>query len=363
MNECNVRRPFLARRALPGLVALTALLAQACVPGDPPESSGSLDDATLKEQVAATLDALPARTGMYARALETGQEIAVRADEAVNTLSIIKIPVMILAYRDAEAGHLDLDERYTVREEDLRRGSGLLQHFQVGLRPTYRDLVTQMIITSDNTATDIVIRRVGMDRVNALLAGWGYAETRVLDTTGGLFRRVWEMLDPAHASLSDLEVYRRGFPQDDQAAARSFAFEGDAGEWLGRTTPREISRILAELHAGQLAGEASTGEMISILRRQFYATRLPLYLAGRATVAHKTGDWPPIAGNDVGILYGPGQPIVVSVFATQNRGDFAELEAAHGRIARMLFDAWGDERLRSGPNERSRREQDKPTGG
>ncbi|MDA0329164.1 MAG: class A beta-lactamase-related serine hydrolase [Chloroflexi bacterium] len=326
------------------MTAAAALLVQACGPAEPMDAPGSAAAGTLQERVAAALDALPARTGMYARAVETGEEVAVRADEPVNTLSTIKVPVMILAYRDAEAGRLDLDERYTVREEDLRRGSGLLQHFQPGLHPTYRDLVTQMIITSDNTATDIVIRRVGMDRVNDLLVEWGYAETRVLNTTGGLFRRVWEMLDPAYASLSDLEVYRRGFPQDEQAATRSFAFEGDPREWLGRTTPREMSRLLAQLHAGELAGEASTREMISILRRQFYATRLPLYVGGRASIAHKTGDWPPIAGNDVGILYGAGQPIVVSVFATQNRGDFAELEATHGRIAQMLLDAWGGER-------------------
>ena len=88
----------------------------------------------------------------------------------MNTLSVIKIPVMILAFRDAEAGKLDLTARYTIRPEDLRRGSGLLQTFDIGLNPTHRDLIEQMIITSDNTATDIMIGVVGRDRVNAMLA-------------------------------------------------------------------------------------------------------------------------------------------------------------------------------------------------
>ena len=87
----------------------------------------------------------------------------------MNTLSVIKIPVMVKAFQDNASGRLDFGERYTVRPNDMRRGSGLIQTFEPGLNPTLRSLVTQMIITSDNTATDMVIKAVGLDRVNALL--------------------------------------------------------------------------------------------------------------------------------------------------------------------------------------------------
>jgi beta-lactamase class A len=80
----------------------------------------------LEERIRKQLDALDARTAMYAKHLPSGQQIAIRADELVNALSTIKIAVMVLAYRDAEAGTLDLDQRYLIRPEDLRRGSGLL---------------------------------------------------------------------------------------------------------------------------------------------------------------------------------------------------------------------------------------------
>jgi hypothetical protein len=83
--------------------------------------------------------------------------------------------------------------------------------------------------------------------------------------------------------------------------------------------------------------------MLGILQRQFYSSRLPQRIAFRAAIGHKTGDWPPVAGIDVGIIYSRSGPIVVSVFATQNRGDFFELEATHGRIAELLLDAWGGE--------------------
>lgn len=316
-----------------GLAALLALAA-ACGEATSTDASG------LAARVTARLDALPARTSLYARHLPSGREIAIRADEPMNALSVIKIPVMVLAFRDAEAGRLDLDERHRVRPEEMRRGSGLLQTFAPGLEPTYRDLVTQMIITSDNTATDIVIARLGLDRVNEMLSALGYERTRLRATTGDLFRRVWVMADPANAALSDREVYERGFPSDPEAAARTFRFEGDPEEWLGSITAREIAGLLERIHNGEVASRASSDEMIRILERQFYSSRLPRYIRFRASVAHKTGDWPPHAGNDVGILYYEGGPTVLAVFTNQNTGDFVELESALGLIAEDIVNNW-----------------------
>lgn len=303
------------------------------------------EDVTAPETLEATLqkalDALPARSSLYAKNLPSGREVAIRADQPMNTLSVIKIPVMVLAMRDGEAGELDLDERYTVRPEDRRRGSGLLQTFAPGLAPTYRDLVTQMIITSDNTATDLLIHRVGLERVNALLEEQGYRETRLLRTTGDLFRRVWELQDPKNATLSPSDVFDKGFPSDPEAYQRTFAFEGNADEWLGRSTAREMSRLLEQILNGDLASHESSAEMVSILKEQFYSSRLPRFLRG-VEIAHKTGDWPPVAGNDVGILFHPGGPTIVSVFVNQNRGDFVKVEETIGDAARSLVEAWGN---------------------
>ncbi len=294
----------------------------------------------LGERTRARLDALDARSSLYAKHLPSGREIAVRADLPMNALSVIKIPIMVLAYRDAEAGRLDLDARHRVTPDELRRGSGLLQTFAPGLEPTYRDLITQMIITSDNSATDIMIERLGRERVNELLEELGYTDTRLRTTTGALFRQTWIMLDESNSGLSDREVFERGFPNDSSAPRRHFILEGDSTQWLGTTTAREMSRLLEQIHRGELASQESTDEMIRILRRQFYSSRLQQLIRGRAVVAHKTGDWPPYAGNDVGILSYEGGPVVVSVFTNQNRGDFLELEATIGRIAEDLITTW-----------------------
>lgn len=326
--------------------ALAASPASRTAPARSPIASPAARAAppTLEETIRARLDSLQAQSSFYAKQMSTGAEVAVRADVPMNTASVIKIPVMILAFRDADAGRLDLDQRYVIRAEDLRRGSGLLQTFAPGLQPTLRDIVTQMIITSDNTATDIMIAKVGRDRVNRMLDSLGYRQTRLNATTGELFRQVWVSADPKYASMSDREVFTRGFPNDSGAERRNVAFVADSAKWLGKTTAREIARLFEQLQRGQLASQRSTQQMLRILREQFYASRLPQRIRFRAAIAHKTGDWPPLLGNDVGIIYAPSGPIVAAVFTSMNRGDFFDVEATEGRIAEDLLNAWGGAR-------------------
>lgn len=320
-------------------VALLTLLS-ACQPTGAGTAGDAAENPDLETRIRSRLDSLDALSSLYAKHLPTGREIAVRADRPMNALSVIKVPIMVLAYREADADRFDLSRRHEIRPEELRRGSGVLQTFDPGLRPTYRDLVTQMIITSDNTATDILIARLGGDRVNELLSNLGFKDTRLLTTTGDLFRAVWIAADSAHVGLRDREVYQRGFPDDPGAGERSFDLVADSTQWLGRTTAREMSRLLEQIHRGELASAESTDAMIRTLSRQFYRSRLPRFLAGEARVAHKTGDWPPIAGNDVGIIYYEGGPLILSVFTSHNRGRFVRLEQTLGRIAEDLVRTW-----------------------
>ena len=321
-------------------LARTAVFPLAALVVGIPVATAGAQAGDLQGYVTRELNGLQARSSIYAKHLASGKTVELRADVPMNTLSVIKIPVMILAFRDAEAGKLKLGERYTIRPEDLRRGSGLLQTFDVGLSPTYRDLIEQMIITSDNTATDIMIRTVGLARVNAMLAELGFRETRLNRTAGDLFREVWIRADAKHASMTDREVYDRGFPSDAESSRRSFTLEGDSTRWLGRTTAREMATMLEGILNAKYASKLSSEVMVGMLRRQFYASRLPQRIQFRASVAHKTGDWPPIAGNDVGIVFYPGGPSIVSVFTNQNTGDFFELESTLGRIAERVIDTW-----------------------
>ena len=112
----------------------------------------------------------PGKAGIYVKHLATGEEAAVRGDEVFNSASVIKIPVLVLAFQMADRGAINLDERVTIRKEDIRGGSGIFRYHDPGLQPTFRDVLLQMVITSDNTATDLAIAKVGgVARVNAWL--------------------------------------------------------------------------------------------------------------------------------------------------------------------------------------------------
>ena len=251
-----------------------------CAPG-PPDSRPDVP-LSLEGRLAARLEALPAKSSLYAKHLPSGREVAVRADEPMNTLSVIKIPIMVLAFRDAEAGKLDLDERYRVRARDRRRGSGLIQTFAPDLEPTYRDLVTQMIVTSDNSATDIMIERLGLERVNDLLQDLGYEETRLLVTTGDLFRRVWELQDPANANLSHAEVFDRGFPMTKAPSNGASHSRVRPRNGSVAPLPGKCRDLLEQIHSSEVTSRASSDEMMAILGRQFYSARLRASSASRS---------------------------------------------------------------------------------
>ena len=164
----------------------------------------------------ATAD-FPGHAGIWVKHLTTGEEAGTRANETFNSASVIKIPVLVLAMQMVDRGELKLDERIEIRKEDFRGGSGILRHHDPGLRPTLRDILLQMVITSDNTATDIAIGKVGgVARVNAWLTEKKFAGLKLVQTTGDLFAK--------YAALT---------PTDD----RNGKTNTDRAYWLGEITP------------------------------------------------------------------------------------------------------------------------------
>ena len=165
--------PRLTASLLIGPLALVC--ASACGQSSSPSTAtatgaGRTSRPTLSQVLEQSLAPFHARTSVYVKNLETGEEAGVRADEAFNSFSVIKLGIMLRAYQLSDQKQLNLDERIEVKGSDLRDGSGMLYTFDEGLRVTLRDLITQMIITSDNTATDMLLDRVGgLEVLNAWL--------------------------------------------------------------------------------------------------------------------------------------------------------------------------------------------------
>jgi reactive intermediate/imine deaminase len=336
----------------------------------------------LSAVLAEHLAQIPANTGLYVKHLTTGEEVAIRADDSFNSQSVIKIPIMVRAFQLSERGRFNLDERVTLSRADLRDGSGTFQYLDLGASLTLRDLIQHMIVTSDNTATDLVTVKVGgKDAVNAWLAESGY-RMRLLNRGWEYRGKLLAKLDPRFAKLTAEEVTGLQYAMSPGAATvfRHYAplFTGDRAAWLdvvrdpanrrahtanqrklmvddpdvwlGDMTAREIGRMLEAIErctsgsaapdgartAPPLASSASCDTMKLFMRRQLAgARRLPHFVD--VPVAHKTGDSGNIA-NDVGIVDSRSGPIVIAVMVTGITGPYGEAEDRIGRITKAVVD-------------------------
>lgn len=260
----------------------------------------------------------PGKAGIWVKHLTTGATAGVRDGETFNSASVIKIPVLVLAFQMSERGALNLDERVTIRKEDIRGGSGVFRYLDAGLQPTFRDVLLQMIITSDNTATDLAIAKVGgVEAVNAWMTLAGHAEgQRLTQTTGDLFAK-----------------YNALKPTDD----RNGKTNSDKSYWLGEITPRGMGLMLEAIEKKTIASASSCDAMIRMLRAQQAGQRRLNHFI-QVPVAHKTGDFPPVLANDVGIIYGRSGPIVVSFLGNAITGNYGEAEDRIGRAAQQIVE-------------------------
>jgi beta-lactamase class A len=337
---------FIASLAIPLTFGSTPALAQA------KPASAVATETGLTRLLKAELARFPSQSGIYVKHLATGEEAAVAADRGYDSASTIKLAIMVLAYRLADAHRLNLDERTEIRPEDYRGGSGVFRYNDPGLRPTWRDVITQMIITSDNSATDMMIRRVGgIDAVNAWLAEAGFKTLRLNHSTLELFRSYFADVDPsyAEASAEDLFALQSELPyftNSRQAAIAQFKQRARAAggaygtphdkpaQWLGIVSPRELGRLLEGIERGNIASPGACAEMARILREQQSGERkIPHFLT--VPVGHKTGETTGVT-NDAGIVYARSGPIIIISTNMAMSGLRAEGDDRIGKLAELI---------------------------
>ncbi len=321
----------------------------------------------LTRLLEAELARFPARVGVYVKHLTTGEEAAVHADDAFSSASVIKLTILVRAFQLVDAKRLNLDERVEIRRADLRDGSGVLQYHDLGQTPTIRDLLTEMVITSDNVATDLMLTRVGsVDSLNAWLSSSGFAHLRMVDRGFVYRRKILALVNPEFDTLTAEETTGLQYAQQGDALFGLYAslFTGDRAKWvtmvrdpankkifaegrarlpvqdraywLGDMNPRETGRLLEAIERGTLTSAASAATMRTMLsRQQAGARRLPHFLD--VPVSHKTGDSPVIA-NDVGMVYARSGTVIIAFFVNGITGNLGETEDMIGRVARQIVD-------------------------
>jgi beta-lactamase class A len=288
---------------------LAALIAALALQGSAPPAPLQRLEASIQR----TARSINATWGIYVKSLETGEEIAIDADRRMETMSTIKIPLMIEVLEQIKAGKFKLADKYTFVEADSQPGTGTIQRLDPGAVMTVKDLITMMIVVSDNTATEVLYRMVGgPEVVNARLDALGLTNTRAMNVPSRWFPAL-------RAAPTTEQFYREG--------KHPFGF----------STPREMGRLLEMMERGTLVDKPSSDLMLRIMRGQLYRTRIPRYVTGY-TIPHKTGDFLPYVGDDVGILEAPGKTIILSVFTGNHFGSGEALENAIGLVAKDVAD-------------------------
>ena len=280
------------------LLAGVALPASAqCCPAKPQTVKRQLLWQKLQQEIRSVDQKLDGTLAVAIKDLSSEEEFFINPDEVMPQASSIKITVLAELYRQAQQGKLKLTDEYIVRKEDLVPGSDIMLGLTAGTtRLTLRDLATMMIAVSDNSATNVLIDRVGLDNVNSMLESKGLHVTRL--------RR--KMMDLKAASEGRENV----------------------------STPREMMTLLETIYRGKLLNKEMTEDYFKVLSTHKDSALLQ-GLPDDVVAASKPGELEAVR-NDSGIVFVKNRPYVLCVMTAYLK-DEKEGSAAIRKISALAY--------------------------
>jgi beta-lactamase class A len=275
---------------------------------------------SLEAELRALVAGFPGTVALHAHNLDTGAEVGLDPDRRVRTASTIKLPIACALSDRVAAGKARWDERLTIAADAKVSGSGVLSDFTAGETVSLRDAMTLMIVVSDNTATNLILDRIGADAVNDHLDRLGLEATRSM-------RKI------------------RGDGTQLKAAtgwSRAGMIEENRRFGIGSSTPREMTRLLGLLAAGKVVDEAASRDLVGILERQQYKDGIGRQL-GDLKVASKSGSLDALR-SDVGLVWTPQGVIAIAItvddmpqidYSPDNAGNLLISRLAQRIVARL----------------------------
>ena len=299
--------------ALPAAL-LAALAAPGCAAGQGPAAPPAAlalraDTAALRHTLDSLSDAHRGIVGYSVINLETGERLSRRGDEPFSSASLIKVPVLVTLFELVERDSLSLDDKLSLLKIDQVGGSGTLQYMRPGLILTVADAAWLMIVTSDNTATNLLV-----DRIAA--------------------RRVWRKMEAL--GLPRTKIHGRSM---DPIARVDWDSGGKYG--LGVTTPNEMARLFELLARGEAVSPSADSTMLAILEHTDHVEMMQRYLGGRRA-AYKTGSVERTR-TECSLWWLPAR-VVACVMTRENEDRRwvidTEAHITMGRLAEAIVAAW-----------------------
>jgi beta-lactamase class A len=244
----------------------------------------------IDQRIKAKINGFQGKVSAYAKNLGTGLSYGILADQPVRTASTIKLAVMVECFSEAAESKLKWTEPIKITEDEKVSGSGVVQELSDGVELPLRDLMHLMIVVSDNTATNLILNRIGGNAVNARMAQLGFQQIRVMRKILG---------DGVNLKPHPSGVTEEGAKPENKS-------------WgIGRSSPHEMVTILEKLYRGELVNKAASEEMIAVLKRQQYHEGIGRDMKD-LTIANKSGALDHLR-SDVGIVYSKNTAIAMAI--------------------------------------------------
>ncbi len=250
----------------------------------------------LKAQIQALAQQNPTlNPGVFVVDLQTGGYIDLDGGTLFASASTIKLPILVAFFQDVDAGKVRLDEMLTLKSEMIADGSGDMQYKKVGTPFSTLEVATKMMVISDNTATNMLIERLGgKEALNQRFKSWGLTTTAIRNR------------------LPDVEG-------------------------TNTTSPKELANLLSVVNRGNLVSLSSRDRLLSIMQRNEINNLLPQGLGTGAGIAHKTGNIGSLLA-DVGIVDLPtGKRYAIAIMVKRPFNDPSAQELIR-QISRKTYD-------------------------
>ena len=293
--------------------------------------AGRAPDAALETRIEQIAQQHHGKVAFYAENLKTRDRVTLQPDTPVQTASIIKLALLWEAMQQVRAGRAHWSDKLTLTHDNQTDGSGVLGFFDTPLTLTLKDVLSMMVIVSDNTATNLAIDTVGLDATNKELQRIGLKQT-------WLYKKIGK---PSTAPM----------PADQSRFG------------LGKTTAHEISTLMQRIVTCRLSDDGAAPSAndravcdvaLGMLRNQMYRDGAPRYLEAVDTsetgsaIASKTGALDAVR-NDVDAIATKNGLVILTVLTWDNADkswtDDTEAYLTSAKIAKNIIDTWSPQGL------------------
>ena len=246
--------------------------------------------------------------GISVEHVESGEHFDINGDAIFPTASVFKVPVMVEVFKQARQGFFALNDRLELKSKYKTLTTGVLLTLQDGLMPTIRDLMMLMTIVSDNTATTMLMDKVGAEKITRTMHDLGLNSMSIVITVHEMFLHAFSIPDRPNISVEELQELAQTVEMDYNSLTFSRGPENDV------SSANDMTRLMSMIQRNEIVDPDASQEMIDIMRNQQYTNRIPRYLPWRCT-ANKTGTMRGLR-NDSGIITcSPISHIAYSVFS------------------------------------------------